>query len=314
MNPSKPSVAKDVFAYLLTFVMLYIGVIDLISLLWFIIGVQFPDPASYSWMNPYESMRSSIASLIIVWPVFLLMSCYLVRDLKRHTEKADLWVRRWLTYLTIFVAAVTIIVDLITLLNSFLGGEMTTRFVLKVLAVLIVAACVLGYEFWELKRKPEDGKKQMRLMAIGSVVVIVASIISGFYFVGTPKAARQQKMDSQRVSELQTLQSQLVTYWNQKGQLPDQLIELRDPLTGFELPLDPETNASYTYKKTGELTFDLCAVFERETPKWERTQEKPPYMMYDQYGNPTSDNWEHEAGETCYARTIDPERHKTPKI
>lgn len=311
---TKSSVAKDVFAYLLTFVMLYLGVINLISLLWQIIVVQFPDPTSFGWMNPYDSMRNSIATLIVVWPVFLLMTRYLVHDLKRNPEKVDLWVRRWLTYLTIFVASVTIIVDLITLLNSFLGGELTTRFVLKVLAVLLVAACVLGYEFWELKRKAEEGKKDMRLMATGSVVVIVASIIGGFYFVGTPIVARQQKMDSERVSELQTLQNQLVTYWNQKDKLPDQLSELVDPLSGFEVPLDPETNTSYTYKKTGELTFELCAVFARETPKWERTQGKSPFMMYDQYGNPTSDNWDHEAGEKCYSRTIDPERHKTPKI
>jgi hypothetical protein len=311
---SKQSVAKDVFAYLLTFVMLYLGVIHLISLLWLIILVQFPDPASWNWMNPYDSMRNSIASLIIVWPVFLLMSRYLVGDLKRNPQKIELWVRRWLTYLTIFVSSVTIIIDLITLLNSFLGGELTTRFVLKVIVVLLVAASVLGYEFWELKRKPEEGKKQMRLMVIGSAIVILASIVVGFYFVGTPKAARQQKFDSERVSDLQTLQNQLITYWNQKGQLPDDLSALRDPLLGFEIPLDPETNESYMYKKTGELTFDLCATFARETPVWERVQNKPSYMMYDDFGNPTSDTWDHNVGEKCYERTIDPERHKTPKI
>lgn len=311
---TKPSVAKDVFAYLLTFVMLYLGAINLIALLWQVVGVQFPDPTALDWMNPYDTMRNSIATLIIVWPVFLLMSRYLVSDLKHHQEKIELWVRRWLTYLTIFVASLTIIIDLITLLNSFLGGELTTRFVLKVLAVLIVAACVLGYEFWELKRRPDEGKKQMRLMVVGSVVVIIASIIGGFYFVGTPKTARLQKFDSERVSELQTLQSQLVTYWNQKGALPDELSALVDPLSGFELPLDPDTNQSYEYKKTGELTFELCAMFARETPKWEKSQQRPPYMMYDAYGNQTSDNWDHGVGEKCYARTIDPERHKTPKI
>lgn len=314
MNQLKPSVAKDVFAYLLTFVMLYLGVIDLISLLWQIIAVQFPDPASYGWVNPYESMRNSIASLIIVWPVFLLMSRYLVSDLRRNPEKAELWVRRWLTYLTIFVAAVTIIIDLITLLNSFLGGELTTRFVLKVLVVLVVAACVFGYEFLELKRKPEEGKTPMRWMMIGSIVVIIASIVGGFYFVGTPKTARLQKLDSERVSNLQTLQNQLVTYWNQKGQLPDELSALVDPLSGFEVSLDPETSQSYEYKKTGDLTFDLCAMFARETPTWERTQQKAPYLMYDDFGNQVSDNWDHEAGQKCYSRTIDPERHKTPKI
>lgn len=315
MNPStKPSVAKDVFGYLLTFVMLYLGAINLIALLWQVISVQFPDPASYSWMNPYDSMRNSIASLIVVWPVFLLMARYLAGDLKRHPEKTELWVRRWLTYLTIFVAAITIIVDLITLLNSFLGGELTMRFVLKVLVVLLVAAGVLGYQFWELKRKPDEGKKELRLMGVASIVLIILSIIAGFYFVGTPSTARQQKFDTERVSDLQLIQGQLINYWNQKNQLPDTLAELRDPLTGFEVPLDPETNQSYDYQKTGDLTFNLCTTFARETPSWERTQEKPEYMRYDMMGNLTTDDWDHEAGKKCYSRTIDPERHKTPKI
>ncbi len=313
-QPSKPSVAKDVFVYLLMFAMLYFGAINLIALLWQIVSVQFFDAALYNWMNPYDSMRNSIASIIVVWPVFLFTARSVAGDLKRHPEKVDLWVRRWLTYLTIFVAAMTIIVDLITLLNSFLGGELTMRFVLKVLSVLVVASCVLGFEFWELKRKPDEGKKERQAMAAGSVLLIVVSIIGGFYFVGTPATARQQKFDSERVLELQSIQSQLIVYWNQKNQLPDTLAELRDPLTGFEIPLDPQTNQPYQYQKTGDLTFELCAVFAQATPKWERTKQKTPFLMTDPFGNFATDDWNHEAGTKCYSRVIDPLRHKTPKI
>lgn len=314
MSQTKMSVAKDVFAYLLTFVMLYIGVVDFISLLWNIISVQFPDPATYSWMNPYGSMRSSIATLVIVWPVFLLMSRYLVLDLKRHPEKAELWVRRWLTYLTIFVAAITIIVDLITLLDSFLGGELTTRFVLKVLSVLVVAAVVLGYEFWELKRKPEEGKKELRSMAVASLVLIILAMVGGFYFVGTPGTARQYTFDGKRVNDLQNLQGQIINYWNLKDVLPDNLEMLKDPINGFTVPLDPQTNQPYEYTVKSELKFELCALFALNTPAWERAREKPEYMMYDDFGNRVSNDWNHEAGRTCFERTIDPELHKVPKL
>ena len=308
----KASVAKDVFAYLLTFIMLYIGVINLIGLVWQIISAQFPDPATYGY-SPYDSMRNSIASLIVVWPIFLLMTRYIVHDLARIPEKVDLWVRRWLTYLTIFVAALTIIIDLITLLNSFLGGELTMRFVLKVLVVLLVDVAVLGYEFWELKRKPGAGKKEMQLMIVGSVLFIFVSIIGGFIFVGTPTTARQQKLDSERLSDLQNLQSQIVSYWNQTQRLPVSLNELKDPLSGFVLPLDPETNQSYTYTITGDLTFELCSTFAKETPAW-NISEARPFYMYDQYGMPITDDWTHKTGYTCFSRTIDPELHTTPKI
>lgn len=308
---TKISVAKDVFAYLLTFVMLYIGVVDFISLLWNIISVQFPDPAAYGWMNPYESMRSSIATLVIVWPVFLLLSRSLAGDLKRHPEKAELWVRRWLTYLTIFVAAITIIVDLITLLDSFLGGELTTRFVLKVLSVLVVAAAVLGYEFWELKRKPEEGKKELRSMAAASVVLVVVAIIGGFYFVGTPSGARQQRLDSERVTDLQSIQNQVVSYWSQKQKLPETVEALQDPITGFVVPRDPDTDAAYEYEATGDLTFNLCAMFSQTTPAWEQGREMSPMAF--EFGSKGDESWLHESGRACFERTIDPELHRTPK-
>lgn len=147
-------------------------------------------------------------------------------------------------------------------------------------------------------------------MSIVSVSVIVLSIIGGFYFVGTPGGAREQKLDGERVSALQTIQGQVVMYWNQKDKLPEQLDDLKDPLNGFWIPLDPETKQSYQYKKTGEFTFELCATFSRQTPQWEKGRSKPTYEVYDQYGNPMTDDWDHEAGEKCFERTIDPERHK----
>ena len=309
-NP-KQSIAKDVFIYLLVFVMLYIGVVDLISLLWDIIGVQFPDAASYTYQNPYDSMRNSIAALIVVWPVFLVLSRYIVKDLVRYPEKIDLWVRKWLTYLTVFVASLTIIIDLIILINFFLGGELTLRFVLKVIAVLVVAAAALGYEFWELKRKPNEGKNKMRIMAALSVVVILASIIAGFYFVGTPSSARQQRLDSERVIDLQNIKSEIVNYWNQKDELPKDLITLTDPLTGFEIPLDPDTNEPYEYIVKEELTFELCATFNQPTSDWEKRKED---YQHNEFGRSLMGNWNHEAGYTCFERTIDEELHKTPEL
>jgi hypothetical protein len=61
-------------------------------------------------------------------------------------------VRRWLTYLTLFVAAVVLIVDLITLVDNVLGGEVTVRFVLKVLVAGLIAGTIFGYYLWDLRR------------------------------------------------------------------------------------------------------------------------------------------------------------------
>src|SRR5438132_4874360 len=43
---------------------------------------------------------------------------------------------KWLIYLTLFVAALIIIGDLVSLIYNFLGGDVTIKFVLKALSVL----------------------------------------------------------------------------------------------------------------------------------------------------------------------------------
>jgi hypothetical protein len=53
-------------------------------------------------------------------------------------------VRRWLTYLTLFVAACVLIGDVVSLVYNVLGGELTARFVLKSITVGGIA----GTGFW----------------------------------------------------------------------------------------------------------------------------------------------------------------------
>jgi hypothetical protein len=60
-------------------------------------------------------------------------------------------VRRWLTYLTLTLAAFLVLGDLISLIDSLLSGELTTRFVLKSLIVGTIAGALFGYYFWTVK-------------------------------------------------------------------------------------------------------------------------------------------------------------------
>jgi len=54
-------------------------------------------------------------------------------------------VRRWLTYLTLFVAAVLLIGDFTTLVYYLLGGETTLHFVLKAATLGAIAGTIFGY-------------------------------------------------------------------------------------------------------------------------------------------------------------------------
>src|SRR3546814_14426826 len=77
--------------------------------------------------------------------------CSSVLEAERQPIKRLSPVRRWLTYLTLFLAAVALICDVTTLVYNLLGGELSVRFVLKVLVVGVIAGGVFGYYLLDLR-------------------------------------------------------------------------------------------------------------------------------------------------------------------
>lgn len=293
---------RDVFLHLLATVTLYIAAISVIALAWQYVNVLLPDPLNFYYGSLTDTIRRSAAAVVVAWPVFLLVSWLIYRDIAATPSKAASRVRKWLVYLTLFLAAITIIVDLITLIYRFFGGDLTAAFALKVVAVLVVAGAIFGYYFWDLKRQQFLPTVGLRLVASGVSVLILAIVIAGFFIVGSPSTQRQQRFDEQRTSDLQSIQYEVINYWQQKGRLPATLAELTNDVIGYATPTDPTTNVDYTYAATGKLSFRLCATFAQPTVFLGRGQTKPLGV--------NNDSWEHGAGETCFDRTIDPDRYK----
>lgn len=147
---------KDFFLHLLAMVTLYGGAVSFTVLIFQYVNVLLPDVLEgdgyYRLRGAYSIIRWQIASLIIVFPTYVLTSWRLAKDYDRDPEKRNLRIRRWLIYFTLFVAALIIIGDLVTLVYNLLGGETTPRFLFKIAAVLFVAGSVFGYYFWDLRK------------------------------------------------------------------------------------------------------------------------------------------------------------------
>jgi hypothetical protein len=80
------------------------------------------------------------------------------RDAHVDPTKRTSPVRRWLTYLTLFVATCVLIGDFMSLVYSFLGGELTVRFVLKVLTVGVIAGTGFWYYLSDLRLDEKEIK------------------------------------------------------------------------------------------------------------------------------------------------------------
>jgi len=137
---------------------LYVSAYHLGSLVFTFIERAFPDAAATA--NEYvvdytrQRMRWSLASLIVAFPVFVAVSRSLDREIRRDPTKRSSMVRRWLTYLTLFLAAIALVADVISLVYYFLGGELTTRFLLKVATVAAIAGASFWYYLSDLR--PEE--------------------------------------------------------------------------------------------------------------------------------------------------------------
>ncbi|MSO29661.1 MAG: hypothetical protein EXQ48_01790 [Acidobacteria bacterium] len=146
--------ARDAFVYLVLFSTLYVTAYHLGSLLFDLINIAYPDAVDdRTGVYTRLSMRWSLSSLIVAFPVFLYMSRLVGRDMAADPNKRHSKVRRWLTYMTLFLAAGALIGDVISLIYSLLGGEITIRFVLKVLVVAFIAGTVFWYYLSDIRRE-----------------------------------------------------------------------------------------------------------------------------------------------------------------
>lgn len=295
----KRNIPRDLFLHLLAIFTLYWSCISFVTLLWQYINYFFPDNLYKSYYYQISSglIRFNVSALIIVFPIFILVSLYLNKIYSREYVVRESKIRKWLLYLTLFIASLIIIGDLVSIVNTLLGGEVTVRFILKALSILLVAGLVFGYYLDDV-RKDTPTKLAKPFAWVTSILVLVV-VVSAFFLIGTPNSARLIQFDQQKTSDLQSIQYQIVNYWQRKGALPNTLGDLKDSISGYTPPVDPETKTPYEYRVTNavSLSFELCADFNKASDIAE------PKMTYSVGG--IDQNWTHLAGRVCFERIID---------
>jgi len=291
---------KDFFVWVGAMLALYFSIGSFITLSFEYIHRTLGDPSLYNY-DPYSgAIRFSIATLIVLFPVFIALMRMLQKDIRANPQKKELWVRRWAIFFTTFAAAGAMAIDLIVLINTFLGGEdFTGAFVTKVAVVFAVFGGVFYYYLHDIRGTWEQNERASKRIGWVVTCIVLATVVSGFFVMGSPQKQRMLRDDEARINDLIYIQSQVTEYYRATASLPENLSELDDPLLGNYIPTDPSTNAPYEYQKTGERSFMLCASFAlpmSENP----TNARSPWGY--------SDDWQHGEGRTCFERTINPDR------
>ncbi len=298
---------KDFFLNLGSIVALYVLVGGFTTFAFSLINKLFPDALrTYSYINDmYASgIKVGLSIIIVAFPLHAYLSKIIFNDLYAHVEKRALALRKWLIYFTLFITGLAIAIDVIVLLNYLLDGEITARFVLKVFTVLATAGVIFWYYIQDLRGTFYEKPKLRAIFVWIISALMLVSVIMGFTAIGSPSKQRQLKADEQRVSDLQSIQWQVVSYYQRSGKLPNTTNQIADPIQNYIVPVDPLTGSPYPYiVRTGATTspqFDICATFTFPSTNTEDINAS--------YTKPldANENWKHDAGRTCFTRTIDP--------
>jgi type III secretory pathway component EscS len=302
---------KDFFLWAGVVLSFYGSVGAFVALVFDYLNHLFPDPLSYYTGDPYSSgIANEMAIVIVLFPLFLFLMRTIRKTIQADSTRAEVWVRRWALFLTLFLAAAAIVGTVIALLVYFFQGDVTIRFVLKVLTLLLVAGVTFSAFLADLRGYWGANPARAAQSRWGALAFVLAVIVAGFFIVGTPWQARLYRFDDQKVSDLQMLQGQILNHWQSKEKLPVQLDELNDSISGFIIPRDPQSGVAYEYAVTGPLSFQLCASFNALTQNYASASTRAQYVPKPAAIDgpmPVQDNWYHEAGRQCFTRTIDPE-------
>jgi len=138
--------ARDGFFYLLNFITLGFWTIALGQIFYTLIRHAFPDAATYQYEGALlPQIAWQLATVIVTFPVFAYITATINRELARRPDAADSGVRRWLTYVALVFAAVVVLGDGIWFLEAFLRGELSVRFALDSLVLLVLGGGVFSY-------------------------------------------------------------------------------------------------------------------------------------------------------------------------
>lgn len=302
MNPK--TTPKDFFLWAGAMFALFGSIVAFLALVFDYINYAFPDPLLYYPSDPFQNGAAhEMASFIILGALCLVLLRVIHRTIEKDPTRADIWIRRWALFLTLFVAGATIAVDLIILLTTFLNGEeLSVRFLLKVVLVLFVSAVGFMHFLADLRGYWAANPNLSVRVTWGVGILGVLTLVVGFFVLGTPWQARQYRLDGQRVTDLQNIQYQVINYWQLKGKLPNAITDLDDSISYFVIPTDPQTGQDYGYKMVQPNSFKLCATFDAPS------RDNGSYLLPQRktgYDTAMNSNWLHEAGERCFDRTID---------
>jgi hypothetical protein len=138
--------ARDAFLYLLNFITLAFWTVALWQIWDDLVRRWFPDPLSFqSGTSLKEDIAWQVGFIVVAFPIFAIVHWLIQKELARRPELYYSAIRRWLTYIALVLAAVTVLVDAAFTVHAWIVGQLTAHFLLDTLALVVLGGGVFTY-------------------------------------------------------------------------------------------------------------------------------------------------------------------------
>ncbi len=274
---------KYAFYYILSLVaLIFVAISSAIIVFQIIDKSVFDALAYYGSYSNQSALRFGISALLISAPIFFLCVNLINNGLKKGEIDKESPLRNWLTYFILAVSAVVILGSLVGIINAFLSGEMTLKSILQLITVIIIASLVFSFYLYDIRRNKISKKdKAMKIFFFSSVSLVVIIFVSAWFFVESPKMARERKIDEKVINNIHSLESYINSYYEKEEKLPEDLSEVNSVagVVNFnQFLINPVSGEKIEYKKMGERDFELCANFRTDSYESERNEVYPIYI------------------------------------
>lgn len=129
------------------------------------------------------------------------------------------------------------------------------------------------------------------------IVIVTATVAMSLYMSGSPSKARAERLDTQRVNDLEQIRNALDQYWMNTARLPESLetLEQQRSYYYFSSLRDPKTGVVYEFKPVpGSNKYELCATFETSMELYPGKSVRPSFESLQ----------EHTSGYQCFPLEI----------
>lgn len=293
---------KDSLYYIGLVITLCVSINSFLFIIFSVIDRLMPDTATNVYTLYYQSgMLSDVAmmmaTIIIVFPLYILFSYLIDKDITYDPSKKDLTLRKSVIYLALIVTSLTVIGVIIATIYSYLMGSLLNTFLLKSLVIFLVSAFLFAYYYYSLDRNYKSSTRVPMILSIFASLVILLTIIFSIYTFGNPNKVRDLNIDNTKVNDLSSLSYSISNFYSQNNnKLPESLDILGKSFK------NRDTGVNYEYKIISSISskYSLCAIFKTD-------------VKYDSdvnYGNDYNLlKWSHPKGYYCFDLDADQKQY-----